>query len=247
MSNVLLRLQDFSIEEPAEVSVSGSRGSFRGFRRSDNLPVLLHRFRPANTILERRPIVICSEPPSISQAFLTYVIAVIESAGSAYLVEPLPDSAVLPDVWRAILQQHPDQASGFAINMVRQVSSVLEEMAIAGGTHGAIEAVNIVVTEAGICGILASHVPCQNSTLWLRPPSQNGLPADDFAALGGVVDQLLIIQRAVSVAQGRSALSPENRQTIIRLAEILKQIGRPGMDGPKVSYYKTSQWSGGVP
>ena len=109
-------LSDFEIQAAAEVGACGDHGSFRAMRRADRLPVLLHRFRPADTIHDICPAT--SAVPDFDLPFVTSITDVVTAAGSVYLVEPLPTAVPVAKAWRAVLIQAPEPGSSRRVRIL---------------------------------------------------------------------------------------------------------------------------------
>src|SRR4030042_1722493 len=88
-------LQDYVIEGAAELGECSGAQSFRATHRSDGQPVLLHKFRPAESLIDLGPVVAGQESPDFTRPFVTQFTDLFTVAGSAYLIEPLPPSFAL--------------------------------------------------------------------------------------------------------------------------------------------------------
>jgi hypothetical protein len=66
-----ITLRDFRIEGAADLGECTGAQSFRATRGSDGGPVLLHKFRPAQSLVELGPLVTSEGPPDFTKPFLT--------------------------------------------------------------------------------------------------------------------------------------------------------------------------------
>ena len=115
-------LRDFGIEGAAELGECTGAQSFRATRHDDGQPVLLHKFRPAQSLIDLGPLVTREKPPDFTKPFVTQFTDLFVVAGSAYLVEPLPPCFALSDLWRYVLQRRSDQAYTVITIVVRQLA-----------------------------------------------------------------------------------------------------------------------------
>lgn len=193
---------DYEIRESASIGACGNMGSFRGVRREDGLPVLIHRFRPASALTERRPSLAAAQSENFGHTFVTGFIAIIEAAGSAYLVEPMPVCVGVLSVWCELLHGDPTRAVGFAHVIVLRLSDVVRRMPRA---YHSINAENLVLTQDGTLGVLASSIGSSSGPIWLRQHPRRG-PLTPEAAVGDVVRELLKCESRMAAAAGISLL-----------------------------------------
>lgn len=213
---------DFEIRGPAEVGACGNMGSFRAVRREDGLPVLLHRFRPAAILMEHDPSLATARPQDLGRTFLTGFIAIIEVAGSAYLVEPFPEICTsLMNVWRELLRTSPSEARQFASVVLGRLYNVANRSLLA---LRSIHPNNLILTPAGHLGILLAHLDTSAGQQWLRPRSAF-LPCSPLAAIRAFVYELLVEETAMSKACGRQLLSDDDRS---ELAPLGFSVATPG-------------------
>ena len=90
--------------------------------------MLLHKFRPAEALLDLEPLIAGPEPPDFTKPFVTQFTDLFVAAGSAYLVEPLPPGFALADLWRLVLQKRPDRAFAVIAAVVRHLASILHRL-----------------------------------------------------------------------------------------------------------------------
>lgn len=183
-------LRDFVIQGAAETGECSGAQSFRATRRRDGKPVLLHKFRPAESITALGPAIPDTEPPDFSRPFVTRFTNLFVVAGSAYLVEPLPLCSGMREVWRHVLQKRPGQSLAVMTVLTRQMISVTQGLLRQSRRHGALDLDNIILAPTGCFGVLTAHLECDGGLLWLRrvPPSP---VRPDFHSLVGVLDSLL--------------------------------------------------------
>ena len=231
MNYARLSFHDFMIQGPAKVGECGSTGSFRTVRRSDGLPVLLHRFRPALDILNHGPIIRNSETPDFTHPFLTRFTGIIEAAGSVYLVEPLPNAVAVESVWRSVLLQAPCEALSFLDAMVAQLTFVINNDVHEGIATRALSPQNIVLTEPGIYGILTWLLDSLEGSLEVRPTNGAAVGMIWHDRLSMVLDELLEIEKTMSAARGSSLLSSMDRQCISAIAVSVRNTpsSQPGV------------------
>ncbi len=224
MASEFLSLHDFTIQRHAEVGACGSAGSFRALRRCDGLPVLLHRFRPAGTLIDQAPNLSTTDPPDFTRPFLSRFTGVIVAAGSAYLVEPLPVSAALEDAWRSVLLESPSQCVGFLRAMLAQVTTALTPLVNLGVRHGAVCLGNLVLTTQATYGVLAGHVDSANGPIVVRPADGAVAAQDDLMALSDLPSRLIEIETSMARARGQSLLSDRERHHVEELGLALRAI-----------------------
>jgi hypothetical protein len=201
-------LRDFSIEGAAELGVCTGAQSFRATRQSDGRPVLLHKFRPAEALLDLEPLIAGPEPPDFTQPFVTQFTDLFVAAGSAYLVEPLPPGFALADLWRFVLQRRPEQAFTVIAVVVRHLASILHRLGHQNRYHGALTVENILLASTARFGVLTAHLPCQEGRLWLRKDPESPV-RPDCCAVAEVLDALLEIETQTAALQNVPTLLPE--------------------------------------
>jgi hypothetical protein len=200
------RLTDFEIRQGADIGPCNGAQSFRAIRRSDGMPVLLHKFRPARSLLDLRPIIEHRHAPDFTKPFVTRFTDLFSAAGSVYLVEPLPFCFSLPEVWRCVLVTRPHQAVSLAAVLVHQLLLIVRQLIAHGKSHGSIRVENIVLTPAGNFGVLAASIRCHRSVLWLRKDTDQSR-RNDFYAVGSVLRSLIEMKTELaSAAPARSLL-----------------------------------------
>jgi hypothetical protein len=200
-------LRDFEIEGAAEVGECTGAQSFRATRQRDAQPVLLHKFRPAESLLELGPLLTHEEPPDFTKPFVTHFTDLFVVAGSAYLVEPLPPCSALSDLWRYVLQKRPDQAYTVIALVIRQLLAILRRLTRQSRYHGALSLGNIVLAPTARFGILAGHLACQDGRLWLRKDPASPIEPDSHA-LADLLGTLLDIEAEVATLQNIPTLLP---------------------------------------
>jgi hypothetical protein len=220
-------LRDFEIEGAAEVGECTGAQSFRATRRRDGQPVLLHKFRPAASLLDLGPLVTREEPPDFTKPFVTHFTGLFVVAGSAYLIEPLPPCFALSDLWRYVLQKRSDQAYTVIALVVRQLLTILRRLTRQNRCHGALSLGNIVLAPTARFGVLAGHLACQDGWLWLRKNPESPVKPDSHA-LADLLGTLLDIEAEVATLQNVSTLLPaEARYRIHSLRQAVAQATVP--------------------
>jgi len=220
-------LRDFVIEGAAELGGCLGAQSFRATYRRDKRPVLLHKIRPAQSLLELGPCVAPEEQPDFTKPFVTQFTDLFVVAGSAYLVEPLPPCFALGDLWRYILQNRPDQAFTVVTVVIRHLSSIIRQLARQNRYHGALVLENIVLAPTACFGILASHLACRDGRLWLRKAAESPLKPD-YIAFVDVLDSLLAIEAETAALRNVPTLLPATvRHDIEDLLHTMEQATVP--------------------
>ena len=216
-------LRDFSIEGAAELGACIGAQSFRATRQSDGRPVLLHKFRPAGALLGLGPLIAGAEPPDFTQPFVTQFTDLFVAAGSAYLVEPLPPSFALGDLWRFVLQRRPDQAFVVIAVVVRHLAVILRRLMRQNRYHGDLSVENIVLASTASFGVLTAHLPCRKGRLWLRKDPAKPLKPDG-CALAHVLGTLLDIETQTAALQNVPSLLPEAVRR--RMRELVQAVAQ---------------------
>ena len=220
------KLRDFDIQSAAEYGQCAGAQSFRAVCRGDDAPVLLHKFRPAQSLLDLGPILELPEPPDFTRPFVTRFTDIFAAAGSAYLVEPLPVCFSLCDAWRYVLQNRPHQAHTVTTTLTRHLLMLVRQLAGQGQRHGALSVQNIVLTPTGCFGALAGGIRCEEGLLWLRKDVEEP-SASDPRALAEVLRSLLDIEEELARLRNvPMILSPDVREGILFLARAVGQSGR---------------------
>jgi hypothetical protein len=218
-------LRAFDIQSAAELGRCTGAQSFRAVSRDDGAPVLLHKFRPASSLLDLDPVIDEPDPPDFDKPFVTRFTGIFAVAGSAYLVEPLPVSFDLAAVWRCVLASRPQAALPVAAALARHLLTLVHRFAAQGRFHGALTIENIVLTPAGRFGALTASVPCTRGRLWLRKQEQEPV-LDDLHALAAIVHELLDLEAEIAYLRNTSMLlEPDVRDKILRLAHNIEQTG----------------------
>lgn len=200
-------LQDFAIQGAAELGGCSGAQSFRAVRQADGLPVLLHKFRPAESLIALEPRIARAGPPDCTKPFVTRFTDLFVAAGSAYLVEPLPPCLPLSDIWRHLLQTRSDRAFLVITVLVRHLLSIVGRLARHNTFHGALAVENIVLAPTASFGVLAAHLECKEGRLWLRKdPDTPAKP--DFRAVAEVLGLLLEIEAQMTALRHTSPLLP---------------------------------------
>jgi hypothetical protein len=220
-------LRDFGIEGAAELGECTGAQSFRATRHTDGQPVLLHKFRPAQSLIDLGPLVTPEDPPDFTKPFVTQFTDLFVVAGSAYLVEPLPPCFALSDLWRYVLQRRSDQAYTVITIVVRQLLSLVGRLMHQNRHHGALSLENVVLAPTASFGILAAHVPCRSGRLWLRKDPQTPVKPDS-CALADVLGMLVDMEAQIAALQNVPLLLPAAvRHSIHELLRAVEQATIP--------------------
>ncbi len=214
-------LRDFVIEGAAELGACFGAQSFRATRRANGEPVLLHKFRPAQSLVDLGPHIAPEEPPDFTKPFVTQFTDLFVVAGSAYLVEPLPPCFALADLWRYVLQTRPDQAMRVVATVMRHLSSVVHQLAHEHYYHGALTLENVVLAPTACFGILAAHLSCREGRLWLRQDPESPLKPDYFV-FAEVLTSLLDVEAQTATLRNVPGLLPAMIRR--RLEDLLRAI-----------------------
>lgn len=220
------KLRDFEIQAATDCGQCAGAQSFRAVCRSDNASVLLHKFRPAQSLLGLGPILDSLDPPDFTRPFVTRFTDIFAAAGSAYLVEPLPICFSLADAWRYVLLNRPHQAHTVTTTLTRHLLMLVRELARQGQRHGALSVENIVLTPTGCFGALAGGVRCEEGLLWLRKDPEEP-SVSDHRALAEVLRSLLDIEEELACLRNAPMLLPPDiREGILFLAHAVGQSRR---------------------
>ncbi len=219
-------LRDFEIQAAAELGQCAAAQSFRAVRRSDNSPVLLHKFRPADSLLELRPVLESVDPPDFTKPFVTRFTDLFAAAGSAYLVEPLPACFSLADAWHYVLLNRPHQARAVTAILTRHLLALVRQLAREQRCLTALRCENILLTPAGGFGVLVAGVQCREGLLWLRNDPQ-APDACDCRSLAEVLRSLLDMEEELAHLRNvPMLLPPDVREGIRYLAHAVEQSKR---------------------
>lgn len=217
------KLRDFEIQAAAEVGRCAGAQSFRAVRRGDGASVLLHKFRPAKSLLELGPMLESAEPPDVTRPFMTRFTDLFAVAGSAYLVEPLPASIHLSDVWRHLLLNRPHQARAFASILTHHLLALVRHLSGRERSIAALSIENIVLTGPGGFAILAAGIRCEEGLLWLRKEPQESFGCD-HRTLAEVLRRLLDMEDEIADLRGAPALlSADSRDGILQLSHAVER------------------------
>jgi len=220
------KLRDFEIRAAAELGQCAGAQSFRAVRRCDGAPVLLHKFRPADSLLELKPVLESADPPDFTKPFLTRFTDLFAAAGSAYLVEPLPVCFSLADTWRYVLLNRPHQARAVTTILTRHLLGLVRQLGREKRCLAALSFENIVLTPDGGFGVLVAGVRCEEGLLWLRNDPQEPV-ACDHRSLAEILRCLLDMEE--ELARLRNApmlLDPDMREGIRYLARVVEHSKR---------------------
>ena len=220
-------LRDFGIEGAAELGECTGAQSFRATRHTDGQPVLLHKFRPAQSLIDLGPLVTRETPPDFTTPFVTQFTDLFVVAGSAYLVEPLPPCFALSDLWRYVLQRRSDQAYTVITIVVRQLLSIIHRLMRQNRSHGALSLENVVLAPTACFGVLAAYIPCQDGRLWLRKDPESPVKPDS-CALADLLGALVDMEAQIAALQNVPRLLPAAvRHSIHELLRAVEQATAP--------------------
>jgi hypothetical protein len=224
-------LQDFLIQDGAELGNCHGAQSFRAIRRLGGETVLLHKFRPAESLLALGPIVANREAPDFTRPFVTRFTDLFMAAGSAYLVEPVPPCSGLSTVWRYVLQKRAYQAVPVMTVLIWHMLRILQRPAGRRTDRGMLDFQNIVLASTGSFGVLTAHLTCKRGLLWLRKDADRP-GQSDFHSLVEILAMLLDIDTEVAALRRTpTRLSPDFHRKIARLLHAARQ----GTHRPRVS------------
>lgn len=220
------KLRDYDIQAAADLGQCAGAQSFRAVRRCDDMPVLLHKFRPADSLLELGPVLEGVEPPDFAKPFMTRFTDLFAAAGSAYLVEPLPMCFSLADAWRYVLLSRPHQARAVTTILTRHLLMLVRQLVGRERCVAVLSVENIVLTPDGGFGALVAGVNCEEGLLWLRKDPQEPV-ACDCRSLADVLRSLLDIEEELAHLRSTSMLLPPDiREGILYLARAVEQSRR---------------------
>lgn len=217
-------LHDFQIERAAELGMCRTAQSFRARRQIDDAPVLLHKFRPAESLLDLGPVITRHQPPDFTRPFMTWFTDLFVVAGSAYLVEPLPNCFALAEVWRNTLLQRPDDAFGLVATLVRELARIVKTSAEADGSRVILTADNVVLSESGHFAVLAGCLSCRDGRLWLRQDPEDPVVSTE-KALADLLAMLLEMEQ--EMAESRGAVGVLSERTRRQMNRLIRALERP--------------------
>jgi hypothetical protein len=216
-------LRDFEIQAAAELGQCAGAQSFRAVRRRDKAPVLLHKFRPVDSLLELGPMLESEDPPDFTKPFVTRFTDLFTAAGSAYLVEPLPVCFSLADAWHYLLLNRPHQARAVTAILTRHLLGLLRQPARNERGLVALSVGNILLTPVGGFGVLVGGVRCREGLLWLRKDPHEP-DACDRHSLAEVLRCLLDMEEELAHLRNVPMLLPSDvREGIRYLARAVEQ------------------------
>jgi hypothetical protein len=207
-------LHEFKIQSGAEIGSCSNMGSFRAVRLKDSLPVLLHRFRPAEIF---SPAITDTHIPDFHVPFATKFIASFKTTGSLYLVEPLPVCISLSDAWRSMLINSPECAQDFIEALIEQLLRILFPLNDKGEKHGGVCIENIVLTQNSSYGLLTNKLITQDGFILLRHATYTHYYGD-FAAIGQILKELLNIEALISLSHKKPIIHYKIRSKVELLA-----------------------------
>lgn len=210
------------IQGAAEIGECIGARSFRAAYRQDSRPVLLHKFRPAESLTALCPVVGGGTLPDFSRPFVTRFTHLFVVAGSAYLVEPVPPCSGLREVWRYALQERPARSLAVLTVLIRQMLAVTQGLVRQNRRHGALDLDNIVLASTGCFGVLTAHLECEEGRLWLRKAPD--CPAQpDFYSLVDTLNALLDMDAEIAAIRNTPLLLP--RDVHRRIRNLLHALG----------------------
>jgi hypothetical protein len=195
-------------------------------RRCDDTAVLLHKFRPADSLLKLGPMLESTDPPDFTKPFVTRFTDLFAAAGSAYLVEPLPVCFSLADAWRYVLLERPHQARAVTAILTRHLLGLVRKRAREERCLAALSLENVLLTPAGGFGVLVAGLRCEEGLLWLRKDPQEP-DACDHRSLAEVLRSLLDMEEELAHLRNvPMLLPPDIREGIRYLARAVEQSKR---------------------
>jgi len=208
-------LHDFVIQGAAEIGECSGAQSFRATHRQAGRSVLLHKFRPAESLTRLRPLVEEGGLPDFSRPFVTRFTHLFVVAGSAYLVEPVPLCSRLREVWRYALQERRGRSLAVVTVLIRQMLSITHGLVHRNRRHGALDLDNIVLASTGCFGVLTAHLECEEGLLWLRKdPDRPARP--DFYCLVDILNSLLDMDAEIAAIRKTPLQLPKDVHRRIR-------------------------------
>lgn len=192
------RLQDFLITHPARTGTCGNAGSFQVVHKLHNWPALLHRFKPIDVLPAKQ--IRLENTPDFTRPFLSRFTGILQTHGSLYLIEPLPNIISLIEVWREILWKCPEIAVNAILECISQIESILKEHP---DMIKRLDASLVVLTTPGIWGILnpVLHTPFQE------------IPVRAMYPLS-IPEVLWTIEKTVSQTRSKPILTPHQHDQI---------------------------------
>ena len=158
----------YSIADTAGIRGVASAATVRLTRQADAASALVHAIDP--TLMRQiKSEALETQAPDFRRPFVTRITGVVEHGGTAFLIEPLVPAVPLLDVWLQVLHHAPGHATAVLRAVTWQLAEALAELQAAGRSHGALGVENVVLSAAGVYGLLVARLPIAHDWLWLRP------------------------------------------------------------------------------
>ena len=190
----------FVVEEVTDIRCIDGLSCLRLTRATDGASVLIHEID--GTAMEslggaefQRGM------PDFRQPFVTRIVSVASYRGRVCLVEPLPLCVSLVEVWQTTLREHPRECRAVLRAIISQVRRAAELVRGEGRVHGAICAENVVLTDAGVYGLLQAQISLGTETVWVRPmaPAVGTIRGSDEASINRMVHELVALAMSLDL------------------------------------------------
>lgn len=160
--------------------------------------------------------------PDFSRPFVTRFAGFLEHEGHTYIAEPLPTAVPLRMVWAEVLQCRPGAFLQVLAALRGQLRLIVDGLHAAGQFHGALCVANVVLTTAGIYGLLRAGVQTPRGCVCLRPVPQDGCYAasPQFSVRGGGTESAeAVVSELIAVALDAGTIHPTTPQAFGDAAE----------------------------
>lgn len=189
----------FSVEESAGIrSIDGLRSVYLT-RLNDNASILVHELG-ADQHEVFRGLAPDVPLPDFAQPFITRIYGPVTWFGRHFLLEPVPLCVPLLDTWQSVLQERPHEIPSVLRALTGQVAFAVRCAHKEGQQHGAICIANVILTTAGVYGLLQARIGSCDGLSCVRPIEDGaGVSAvqdlDDELAIETMKNRLIAIAR----------------------------------------------------
>lgn len=192
----------FVVEEVADIRSIGGLSCVRLTRVVDGASALLHEIGGLSLEFLRGG-EFEKSVPDFRHPFVTRIVGTATYGGRVCLVEPLPLCVSLSSIWQTALRQQPRECVAVLRAIISQVREAAERVRSGGREHGAICVQNVVLTDAGIYGLLQAQVRVGPQTVWIRPlPHRDAtetIRGGDESAIGKMVHELVALAMSMEL------------------------------------------------
>lgn len=146
--------------------------------------------------------------PDFAKPFLTCFTGMVQTHGSIYLVEPLPDILTLPEIWRELLWKAQDIAVSAICECVNQLDLILQNYPAAADSISPSAA---VLTTSGMWGLLGKNLNTITGVQTIRNFPNNS-----------ILDSLWAVEQIINQSRPKPILRSDQRNQICKAFECLR-------------------------